>query len=440
MVVSKQTSARPSVDRSPSRRRKIRVLLVSHYHPELIRGGGQQCCYELFQGLKEEADVEPFFLAATDDSYPALYKPGACITGFDGRENEFLYLSAEYDQLWHRTTSPRHIAAFIDLLQTIRPDVVHFQHFMLLGIDLLTLTRTVRPQCRIVFTFHEYLTMCDARGHMVRLTDGSLCTGPSPIRCHQCLPFHSPEHFMVRKMWFMRHLRSVDRYACASRFQVAHHVAWGIDPSKIFVVPNGQRHQARHPLPAPLDGPKNRFGFFGQFIDAKGVHIILRAVNILRADGFTGFTVELNGDNIRFATPGVREEIQTFLAAESQRPAPEQIVFNNGAYHVDQIESRMLRIDWSLVPSIWWEAFGLVISEAWMFKRPVICSNVGGMAERIQHDVNGLHFQVADPRSLAAAMYRASTEPGLWQKLSAAAPEPPSRADVVRGYRSLYEN
>jgi glycosyltransferase involved in cell wall biosynthesis len=423
----------------PSGARKTRVLLISHYHPELIRGGGQQCCYELFQGLREEPDVEAFLLAATDNTYPALYKPGACITGFDGRENEFLYLSADYDPVWHRTTSPRHIAAIIDLLETIRPDVVHFQHFMWLGIDMLTLTRTVLPQCRIVFTFHEYLTMCDARGHMVRLTDGSLCTEPSPIRCHQCLPYHSPEHFLMRKMWFMRHLRAADRYACACKFQIAHHVAWGIDPAKIFHVPNGEGNKALTPLPPPPDGLKNRFGFFGQLIDVKGVQIILRAVDMLRNGGFTDFRVELNGDNIKFATQPVREEIQTFLAVESKRPASERIVFDNGAYHVDQIESRMLRIDWSLVPSIWWEAFGLVISEAWMFKRPVICSNIGGMAERVEHNVNGLHFQVGDPRSLADAMRRACTEPGLWQKLSAATPAPPSRVDVVKGYRALYE-
>ncbi len=440
MAVSNRTSAQPRTGPAPSGARKTRVLLISHYHPELIRGGAQQCCYELFQGLKEEPDVEAFFLAATDDTYPALYKQGACITGFDGRENEFLYLSADYDRLWQRTTSPRHIAAFADLLETLRPDVVHFQHFMLLGIDMLTLTRTVLPQCRIVFTFHEYMTMCDARGHMVRFTDGSLCAEPSPVRCHQCLPHHSPDHFLMRKMWFMRHLSVADRYACACHFQVAQHVAWGIDPSKIFVVPNGEQNKAHAALPAPLDGPKNRFGFFGQFVDAKGVHIILRAVDILRAGGFTDFKVELNGDNIRFASAPVREEIEAFLAAESERPMPRQNVFNNGAYHVEQIESRMLRIDWSLVPSTWWETFGLVISEAWMFKRPVICSNVGGMAERIQHDVNGLQFQIADPRSLAAAMQRAATEPGLWEKLSMAAPQPPSRADVVKGYRALYEH
>jgi glycosyltransferase involved in cell wall biosynthesis len=439
VALSDRIQTQSPKNKAPSGALRKRVLLVSHYHPELIRGGGQQCCYELFQGLKAEADIQPFFLAGTDDSYPALYKLGACITGFDGRENEFLYLSADYDRLWHRTTSPRHIAAYTDLLQTLRPDVVHFQHFMLLGIDMLSLTRTVLPQCRIVFTLHEYLTMCDARGHMVRLTDGSLCSEPSPVRCHQCLPHHSPDHFVMRKMWFLRHLSVVDRYACACHFQVAHHVDWGLDRSKIFVVPNGEGNKAKT-VPAPLEGPKNRFGFFGQFVDAKGVHIILRAVDILRAEGFTDFKVELNGDNIRFATAPIRQEIESFLAAESQRPVPEQIVSNNGAYHVDQIESRMLRIDWSLVPSIWWETFGLVISEAWMFKRPVICSNVGGMAERIQHDINGLHFQIADPRSLAAAMRRAATEPGLWQKLSSAAPQAPSRADVVKGYRALYED
>jgi glycosyltransferase involved in cell wall biosynthesis len=74
-----------------------------------------------------------------------------------------------------------------------------------------------------------------------------------------------------------------------------------------------------------------------------------------------------------------------------------------------------------------------------MFKRPVICSNIGGMAERIAHEVNGLHFQVGDPRALAAAIHRACTEPGLWERLSAAAPEPHSREDYVKSYRALYE-
>ena len=86
-----------------------------------------------------------------------------------------------------KTGSPLHIDAFVEFLETIRPDVVHFHHFLTLGIDLITLTRRVLPESRIVFTFHEFLSICDAHGHMVRTTDKSLCTHASPVRCHQVL-------------------------------------------------------------------------------------------------------------------------------------------------------------------------------------------------------------------------------------------------------------
>ena len=157
---------------------------------------------------------------------------------------------------------------------------------------------------------------------------------------------------------------------------------------------------------------RNRFGFFGQMVDNKGVHVILEAVELLRASGFTDFVVEINGDNLRYATEGRRKDIEDFLEREARRAPHERNVVMNGSYHVDQLGSRMSRVDWCIVPSVWWEIFGLVISEAWMFKRPVIASNVGGMKERIRHEVDGLHFNVGDARSLAETMRRACTEDG----------------------------
>ena len=132
---------------------------------------------------------------------------------------------------------------------------------------------------------------------------------------------------------------------------------------------------------------RNRFGFFGQMVDAKGIHVLLQAVEHLRAEGFSDFSVELNGDNIRYASEQRRTEIEGFLEREAARPLRKQNVVFNGSYQVDQLAGRMARVDWCIVPSVWWESFGLVISEAWMFHRPIIASNVGGMAERITHDV-----------------------------------------------------
>ena len=415
-----------------------KVLVVSLHHPELMRGGAQQVAYELFKGLQSQPGIEPVLLASTDREYPALYKSGACITGFDQRPNEFLFLPQEYDGLWHRTSSVRLIDAYCEFLETIRPDVVHFHHFLNFGIDLLSLTRRILPDARLVFTFHEFLTICDANGHMVRLTDQSLCSQASSVRCHQCFPTRPPEHFSLRKMWFMRHLQEVDVFTCPSSFMIDRFVAWGIDAEKIRHVSNGQAdctHGAR--LPAS-DGPKNRFGFFGQMVDIKGIQIILRAVAILREQGFTDFKVELNGGNLRHATPAVAKEIEDFLAEENERPFAERIVQSNGPYQVDQLASRMARVDWSIVPSLWEEVFGLVVSEAWAFRRPVICSDVGALAERVTDDVNGIHFTRGDPYALAAAIRRASTETGLWERLSGATPDPPPLAAMVAGFLDVY--
>jgi len=417
---------------------KSKVLIVSLHHPELMRGGAQQVAYESFKGLQNEPGIEPVLLASTDAAYPALYKSGACITGFDGRNNEFLFLSAEYDNVWHRTSSVRLVEAFADFLRTVRPDVVHFHHFLTFGIDLLSLTRRVLPNARIVFTFHEFLGICDARGHMVRTTDQSLCSQASPVRCHQCFPERSPEHFLLRKMWFTRHFREVDVFTCPSRFMIDRYVSWGIESEKIKYVSNGQADCSRGVSLPVTPGSKNRFGFFGQMVDVKGIHIILRAVAILRDQGFTNFRVELNGDNIRYASPAIRKEIEAFLGEEEARPFGQRIVQYNGPYQVDQLASRMARIDWSIVPSTWEEAFGLVVSEAWMFRRPVICSNVGAPAERVIDYVNGLHFPRGDAHALAAVMKRACTEKDLWERLAAATPEPPSLEAMVSGFLDVY--
>jgi len=97
-------------------------------------------------------------------------------------------------------------------------------------------------------------------------------------------------------------------------------------------------------------------------------------------------------------------------------------------------------VDWCIVPSTWWEIFGLVISEAWMFGKPVICSNQGGPGERVHHDVDGLQFELGDARALAEAIRRAATEDGLWERLRENLPEPPSRPDMARGFLQLYQD
>ena len=417
----------------------MKVLLLSVYHPDLLRGGAQRVAYELFQGLKAMDGVEPVLLASIDPSFTAFYKSGAQITGFDGRDNEFLFLSQNYDYVWHRCNAPLLLEAYAEFLRLTRPDVVHFHHFLLFGLELLSLTRRVLPQARIVFTLHEFMTICAADGHMLRRTDNALCHRASSVRCHQCLPDHPPEHFFMRTLWVKRHLRVVDAFTAPSRFMIEHFVAWGLDRAQITHVTNGQRDYNIGLMPEGDRPRRNRFGFFGQLVDVKGVWLLLEAVQLLRADGFTDFIVEINGDNLRFASPARRADIEGFLAAENRLPLAERRVFFNGSYDVEKLPALMARIDWCVVPSVWWEIFGLVISEAMMFRRPVICAGIGGPGERVLDGVDGLHFQVGDARSLAATMRRACLDSGLWSSLSASMAAPPDRSAMVDGFMSIYK-
>ncbi len=415
----------------------MKVLLICMYHPELVRGGSQQVAYELFKGLRAVADVEPVLLAAVDPAMPAVGKSGARITGFDGRADEYLFLSRDYDHDWQKSGSAPLAEAFAAFLRQLRPDIVHFHHFMTLGIDFITLTRQVLPRARIVFTAHEFLTICAADGQMRRLTDQSPCTRASAVRCHQCLPAHPPAHYFMREMWMKRHLEAVDVFTTPSRFMIDFFTDWGLPREKFAHVSNGLALSPAR-MPASPRARRNRFGFFGQLVDTKGVQLILEAVSLLRAEGFEDFIVEINGDNLHFATPSCRAGIEAFLAGEAARPLAARNVVYNGAYHPEQLAARMARVDWCLAPSLWWEAFCLVISEAWTFGRPVIASNIGAPAERVSDGVDGLLFALGDARALAETMRRAATEEGLWERLAAGISAPPTAAAMTAGFLALY--
>ena len=58
-----------------------------------------------------------------------------------------------------------------------------------------------------------------------------------------------------------------------------------------------------------------------------------------------------------------------------------------------------------------------MIQEAFKYGRPVICSDIGGMAEKVTPGVNGLHFRAGNALDLADRIEEAVESPGLWERL-----------------------
>ena len=99
----------------------------------------------------------------------------------------------------------------------------------------------------------------------------------------------------------------------------------------------------------------------------------------------------------------------------------------------------MREVDWTIVPSTWWENAPVVIQEAFHHGRPIIASDIGGMAEKVRDGIDGLHFHAGNPESLAEAMTRAIREPALWDRLHAGIRPPTTAGDAARQHAALFE-
>lgn len=179
----------------------------------------------------------------------------------------------------------------------------------------------------------------------------------------------------MRELWMKRHLAVMDCFTIDSRFMFEPYVTWGLERSRMRHVTNGQRNYGAGRKDDAVRTLRNRFGFFGQRVDNKGIWLLLQAAQLLRAEGFEDFVLEINGGNLIHASEAHRNEIEAVLAAELERPLASRNISMNGAYHMADLPARMGRVDWRGVPSTWWEIFG----------RPVIATDTVGPRERIRH-------------------------------------------------------
>jgi len=272
----------------------------------------------------------------------------------------------------------------------------------------------------IVYTMHEYLPICFNDGQLVRtMGDRELCEDATPRRCSECFPQISPQTFYMRKRFIQSHLELVDRFIAPSAYVRDRYVDWGIPARKITVEPQGMTPVSDRRPESAAARPRNRFGYFGQLTPYKGADVLLEAMEVLGAD-FDGH-LSIFGANLEIQPPKFRRRIEALLAR-----APDRISVP-GPYDRADLPALMQRVDWVLVPSIWWETGPMVVPEAFGYGRPVICSDIGGMAEKVRDGVDGMHFRRGDANDLADAMRRAARTPGLWDRLAAGIPALPFR-------------
>lgn len=385
------------------------VLIVAHGHPHLAAGGGEIVAHELYLELRRHPHVEAHYLGAMIPQF-GLPHYGSALMPANDDPRQTLYWSDRYNFF---LVAQDNLSLMLEelgrYLNHVRPDVVHFHHVYNVGVEAIRIVRNVCPEAMIFVTLHEFLPICHNDGQMVKTKSLQLCERASPADCHRCFPNIQSGDFFLRERFIKSHFDLVDLFLCPSQFLLGRYVDWGIPKNKIRYVENGHiaANAAIEATPPPN---RNAFAYFGQITPYKGLPVLLEAAFNLLKRGWCDFRLDIYG-----TTLFLDSERESVIKQKCEKL--ENHVQVHGGYRPEDAVKLMSTVDWLVVPSIWWENSPLVIQEAFVARRPVICSAIGGMAEKVRHGVDGLHFRAGDPVDLADTMMRACTEPGLHQRL-----------------------
>lgn len=411
----------------------MKVLMLSHGHPAFSIGGAEVASYNLFNGLNRLPGVESHYLARVGP--PISRHRDTPFLSLRQKERETLFYANDYD---HFRLSNRDVDTlaqeFTRFVHDVAPDVVHFHHFLGFGTEAVHAVRRALPEAAVVVTLHEYLSICNNHGQMVKAKTGSLCQRASPAECAVCFPSISPAQFMRRELFIKAAFDEVDTFVSPSHFLIDRYAAWGVPTDKMLFLENGlEVGEIAPPRPIGREGRRNRFAYFGQLNQFKGIKVLIEAVARVPREVWGDAVLNVFGGNLEVQPESFQQEFKRLVHAVGRR------VRFFGSYKSADLPMLMREIDWVVVPSTWWENSPVVIQEAFLHGRPIITSDIGGMAEKVRNNIDGLHFRAASAESLVDRLVEALRSPDLWERLRSRIPRPISAIEAAEQHRALYE-
>lgn len=360
----------------------MRILTVNvHYAPESY--GGATIVAESVTRELGERDHDVYVVTSTQ---PTLV-PGSGFYRYQDGNTPVVAIArmpgsgplAEY-------TQPLLGERFLQILDSVRPDIVHFHAMQSLGVDMVEQAVSRVPT---VVTLHDAWWLCE-RQFMVRST-GQWCgqSGIDPRVCATCVP--DPAAHEQRQSRSLSILNACTQVLTPSRYWANVMAASGIDPSLIRVNRNGVQHPPEGYSRTQHRGPV-RFGYVGGDNSIKGAPQLRQALHGLRRTDY----------ELRLVDSVLNLGHQSLFPQDWQFPGLVEIV---PGYDSATMDGFFESIDVLLFPSQCPESYGLTVREAILRGVWVVATEGGGTTEELEHGLNA-HLLPLDGSSeaLRAAM------------------------------------
>ncbi len=346
-----------------------------------------------------------------------------------------------------------------------QPDILH-AHSLTRGCNAYHMRAARRQDIAILFTVHLASVTCP-RGTLMRWGD-TPCDGEiRPVRCGACLlqAQNLPKSLAVatslvsrtgigrylpgrtgsllqktqvvhsRKKRMQKWMSQVDRLVVVADWLREVLARNGIDEGRVSVSRHGlsermrsMQEKARERRVAPDPEDTLRLGFVGRFYPIKGLHVLAEAVCEL--EDRVDVAVDVYG-----TTQG--ESDASYLRSVKERAASEERIRFRGELNSENRVDAFASFDILAVPSVGFETGPFTVLEAFASGIPVIGTNQGGIAERVEHGTSGV---LVPPDDVAAwtdailSLYEQHRN-GAWDW---SVPAPRSSLDVAEEMEELY--
>lgn len=385
----------PQPDADASSYRRLNILYIVHqFYPDTFTGT-EKFVMNIARAMFQKGHRVKVFTYSLRGLDEHSYDHGSVV------HREYDYEGVPVSAYRHKEIDPSQkfeignpdLIAFAEQVITQeKPDILHIGHPMR-GMEFMQ--TSLRLGVPYIVTLTDFWFICPKS--IMTHTNRNLCAGPE--NGEACRVHCQISGVQQRLDTYGTLLKSARKVLAPSVF-LASMLKYVLPDLQVEVLNHGMRYETigrNEKIYQP--GNPLVFMYAGSLAPHKGVHLILEALMMVPSE------------RIRLKIYGAGDAAYT----EKLRQAAfhDKRVELCGQYSESDIHRIYQDIDVAIVPSLWYENYPLVLHEALASNVPVLASGAGGMAEKVENDINGYTFRVGDARHLAERIKLLLDQPTL---------------------------
>jgi len=368
----------------------MKILMINKYY--FIKGGSERYFFELTKILENNGhQVIPFAM-----QHPNNFKSEYSEFFVDNIE---FNLNSRYEKIKNGVKIANRIIYSVEaknkvdqLINRVKPDLAHL-HMIDHQISPSILHAIKKYDIPVLQTVHQSKLICPNyrmyNWHKKQICEK--CLGghfyhPVIEKCHKDSRIAglliAVEAYIHK--WIKIYEKNIDIYHVPSRFMGRKFIQAGIDEKKVkhlYYTININDYPPYYEF-------EDYFVYYGRLEGAKGLMTLLKAMRQIKRSKL-----------LMIGTGPEQVKLEEF-AINNNLKNVEFVGYKSG----DILQKLVSNAKFVIIPSECYDNSPLVIYESFSMGKPVIGSNMGGIPELIDHEENGLHFEVGDDNKLAQSI------------------------------------